>query len=298
MTRTATWARVGTNISECENVQTALQTAGLDYTVTKSEILLPSGVVIPDKVATIKEETGQYIGVVSKSYQIYQNQDAFEFVDSIPDIKFVKAGETNTGMVYIIGQLPETTVLNDTFAPYVIFQTSHNGRYNVKATICPLRIVCQNQFALSFRTMRNSFDIRHSRQLPSKVAQAQELIQDTARYMAGFTNTAEELALLKISSRDTVYEIIDKFFDGTIELTERQRKNMEEQKDQFMVCYTREDNQNFQGTAWGMINAFSDYITHKKRKETKNSADSAFMSVTFDTEAMNKFMSLVMSDAR
>lgn len=298
MTRTATWARVGTDIRECKNVQEALQTAGLDYTVTKSEIMLPSGIVIPDKVATVKEETGDYIGVVSKSYQIYQNQDAFDFVDSIPDIKFVKAGETNTGMVYVIGQLPETKVLNDTFTPYVIFQTSHNGRYNVRATICPLRIVCQNQFAYTFKTMRNTFDIRHSRQLPTKVAQAQILIQDTAQYMAGFTNTAEELALLKIDSRDTVYEIIDKFFDSTRELTERQKKSLEDRKDEYMICYTRDDNQNFQGTAWGMINAFSDFFTHKKRKETKNAAESAFMNVTFDTEAMNKFMSLVMERAR
>lgn len=91
MTRTATWAGLGTDVSTCKDVSEILKTAELDYEVSKSEILLPSGKVIPDRVATVKDN-GEYIGVVSKSYQIYQNNEAFEFVSDIPDVTIVKAG--------------------------------------------------------------------------------------------------------------------------------------------------------------------------------------------------------------
>lgn len=294
--RTATWEMIGTDVSTKTNVTDVLKESGLDYEVSKSPILLPSGFEIPDRVATVKNN-GDYIGVVSKSYEIYQNQDAFDFINNVPDIEFVKAGETRTGMVYIIGKLPEVTVLNDTFAPYVIFQTSHNGRYNVRATICPLRIVCQNQFNMSFKAMRNTIDIRHSRQLPHKVAQAQTLIVDTAQYMQGFTNTAEELAMLKLNNPDSIYEIIDAFFDSTKELTERQEKLMEAKKEFFIRCYEEDDNTNFRGTVWGAVNAFSDYTTHKKTKDTANKNESAFMSVTFDPTAMARFLEIAKSKA-
>ena len=297
MTRTATWAGLGTDVSTCKDVSEILKTAGLDYEVSKSEILLPSGKVIPDRVATVKDN-GDYIGVVSKSYQIYQNNEAFEFVSDIPNVSIVRAGETKSGMVYLIGKLPETTVLQDTFQPYVIFQTSHNGKYNVRATICPLRIVCQNQFAFSFKQMRNTIDIRHSRQLPTKVAQAHELIVDTAQYMTGFTNTAEELAMLKLHSANSVYEIIDAFFDSTKEITERQQKSIQEKKEHFIRCYEADDNSNFTGTVWGAVNGFADFLTHpEKRKKTKTAAESQFMTVTFDPTAMARFLEIAKSHA-
>ena len=136
--RTATWIRTGTDVRDCGNdIDRILTKANLDYTVDKSPIFLPNGYEIKDKVATVRKEDGVYIGVVSPTYEIYQNADAFRFISEIPNIDILKAGETHTGLVYMIGKLPDVKVLNDTFEPYVIFQTSHNGRYNVRATICP-----------------------------------------------------------------------------------------------------------------------------------------------------------------
>lgn len=293
MTRTATWEFVGKNVKSCGTVEEVIKTSGLDYEVEKQPIFLDGGFQIPNKVATVKKETGEYIGVVSPSYTIYQNKDALSFVDNIPNLEFVKAGETKGGMVYIIGKLPSTTVLNDEFTPFVIFQTSHNGMYNLRMTICPLRIVCQNQFAWSFKQMSNTISIRHSSQIESRVRQAQILMNDTAQYMHGFTNTAEELALLKLGSADTIYKIIDAFFDSTKEITERQRKAIEDKKSAIIRCYGADDNANFRGTAWGAVNAFTDFNTHAERKQTANATESKFMNVTFDTAALTKFIECV-----
>jgi phage/plasmid-like protein (TIGR03299 family) len=294
MTRTATWNNIGTTIDTCVTISDVLKTSGLDYTVEKKPIFLENGFEIPNKVATVKAETNQFIGVVSPSYQVYQNEEAFGFIDNIPNVKFVKAGETRNGMVYIIGELPSTTVLGDTFTPHIIFQTSHNGLFNVRATICPLRVVCQNQFAMSFKAMKNTMDIRHSRQLVQKIEQAQRLIIDTATYMHSFSDTAEELAMLKIGSAKNVYEIIDAFFDTTKEMTERQQKAIEEKKANVINCYHADDNQNFIGTAWGVVNAFSDYFTHAEaQKKTKTIAETKFTTVTFDGTNMNKLLECI-----
>lgn len=42
----------------------------------------------------------------------------------------------------------------------------------------------------------------------------------------------------------------------------------------------------------------TDFLTHKKHKNTVNANDSAFMKVTFDTEALNRFVTLATAMAR
>jgi phage/plasmid-like protein (TIGR03299 family) len=297
--RTSTWNGIGTSVKTATTVEEVLANAGLDYTVHKEPIMTQSGIIIPDKVATVRDD-GRPIGVVSKTYEILQNADAFGFVNDVPGIQFEKAGETKTGMVYLIGKLPDTTVLGDTFTPHLIFQTSHNGRYNVRATICPLRIVCQNQFAYSFKQMRNTIDIRHSRLMPTKIAQAQQLIADTAIYMQGFSDTAEELAMLKLNNPGSVYQIIDAFFESTKEITEIQKKHMQEKKDYFIKCYEADDNANFVGTGWGVVNAFSDFNSHgairARGGDIRRARESQFMAVTFDTDIL-KLMGIIRANS-
>lgn len=292
MERTTTWSGVGTDVSEKTSVDEILQKAGLDYTVTKEPVYLRDGILVPSRIATIKSETREPIGLVSDRYEIYQNADAFKFLEEIPDIQFVRAGETYNGMVYIIGKLPTLKVLDDEFTPYVIFQTSHNGRFSLRATICPLRIVCQNQFAMSFKNMTNTISIQHSKRLEGRIIEAQQLLKDTAIYMQGFTNTAEELALLKITDTDRS-KICDAFFESAKAITERQKSSFEEKKSRFNLCYNDDDNGNFRGTAWGLVNALTDYETHKERKQTPHSADTAFMQVTFDPSVMSRMLSII-----
>lgn len=292
MERTTTWSGVGTDVSEKTSVDEILQKAGLDYTVTKEPVYLRDGILVPSRIATIKSETREPIGLVSDRYEIYQNADAFKFLEEIPDIQFVRAGETYNGMVYIIGKLPTLKVLDDEFTPYVIFQTSHNGWFSLRATICPLRIVCQNQFAMSFKNMTNTISIQHSKRLEGRIMEAQQLLKDTAIYMQGFTNTAEELALLKITDTDRS-KICDAFFESAKAITERQKSSFEEKKSRFNLCYNDDDNGNFRGTAWGLVNALTDYETHKERKQTPHSADTAFMQVTFDPSVMSRMLSII-----
>lgn len=235
MAREATWTKIGTDVTKQTSVGEILKKAQLDYTVVKEPVYLHDGIVVPSRIATVKKETREPIGLVSERYEVYQNADAFNFLEEIPNIEFVRAGETYNGMVYIIGKLPSLEILDDKFTPYVIFQTSHNGWFSLRATICPLRIVCQNQFAMSFKEMQNTISIRHSSRIDSSIAEAQQLLKDTALYMQGFTNTAEELALLKVTDTDR-YKILDAFFESTKAITDRQKEALDEKKNRFNLC--------------------------------------------------------------
>ncbi len=293
--RTTTWNSIGTGVKST-NITDVLKKSGLDYRVVTQPVITKIGgkdIVIPNRVATVKEGTEEVLGIVSDRYHVCQNEEAFDFVNNVEGVEFVKAGETHTGMVYVIGKLPEVTVLGDTFTPYLIFQNGHNGFYTVKTTICPLRIVCQNQFNYAFRESPNTISIQHSSQYSAKLAEAEMLIKSTAKYMKNFNNTAEELAMLKLGDDTRVQNIINSFFQVAVDATDRQIITAETQRTELFTAYKAEDNNNFAGTAWGLINGFSDYLTHKETKNTKNKDESKFMTVTFDPKFFMSFVNHV-----
>ena len=294
ITREATWNKVGTDISEANSVKEALQISGLDYEVVKAPIYLSNGYRIKDQFATKKKGTDEIFGIVGKDYTIVQNEEAFSFVDGIisEGLTFVKAGETSY-MNYIIASLPEQYILDDKFKPYIIFQNSHAGDTTLKAAICPLRIICQNQFTMAFRNSENKISIRHSSSIHEKMDEAQHILQFNAEYMDNFNKMANKMAANKIGDEKAL-DIIDKYFLVDDNASTRKVNSNEEKKAILLNAYNAEDNQNFRGTQWGLVNAFSDYITHLDPvRKTNKSNISKFVNVTFNNGLMNNFINVV-----
>lgn len=291
--RETTWSRIGTDVSQATTLEQVLDTAGLNYNVIKAPIYtMQNGQLVEyeDKVATINEATGETFGIVSPKYEICQNASAFDFINSVTDdIEFVKAGTTHTGMVYIIAKMMNQDILGDSFTPYIIFQNSHNGEYTLKATISPLRIICQNQFNVAFRDSSNTVTIRHSSMLESRMDQGRILLGSTADYIKRFREEAEELAGIKIDYKKKK-RLLDKMFAITPEMSERVRDNIELNKARFLDAYDADDNQNFKGTAWGFLNAYADYTTHAPLSKRPNAADNAFMNISLLSNGMNNMV--------
>lgn len=279
--RTATWEAVGSNISAATSVEEALKISGLDYTGEKVPVFLEDGTPIPGAFCTKKEGTNDTFGVVGSQFEIIQNQEALSFVDNLVSegLTFVKAGE-NHKMLYLIGKLPSIEVLGDEVTPYLIFQNSHNGSTTLKATIAPLRIVCQNQFNLTFRKAVNKISLRHTKSIKGRLHTAQQVLLQNTEYLSEFQKQALGLAQEKVSKKQ-VDTLLDGIFEIKPEFNPTQVRRMEEKRDRFLSAYQADDNQNFLGTKWGLINAYTDFVTHKPlRKETPQALENHFIKTT------------------
>lgn len=279
--RTATWEAVGSNISAATSVEEALKISGLDYTVGKVPVFLEDGTPIPGAFCTKKEGTNDTFGVVGSQFEIIQNQEALSFVDNLVSegLTFVKAGE-NHKMLYLIGKLPSIEVLGDEVTPYLIFQNSHNGSTTLKATIAPLRIVCQNQFNLTFRKAVNKISLRHTKSIKGRLHTAQQVLLQNTEYLSEFQKQALGLAQEKVSKKQ-VDTLLDGIFEIKPEFNPTQVRRMGEKRDRFLSAYQADDNQNFLGTKWGLINAYTDFVTHKPlRKETPQALENHFIKTT------------------
>ena len=291
--RTTTWNAIGKSVEECRDLEGVLKASGLDYEVIKMPLYISDGSEVPNRFVTVRPDpkTGLHLyDVVSDKFEIVQNREAFDFVNYMGgDLQFQKAGETANGMVYIIGMLPEVNILGDAFTPYVIFRNGFSGKVKITAAICPLRLVCQNQFNFAFKNTQNSTTIRHVQNAHDKLEEAKEVLKMTADYMQELNTMAEQYVGIKLGSKD-----LDKLLDRMFPIVDAENMNsfklhqLEVNRERFKKAYLADDNSNFRGTAWGIINAYTDFITHRAamgNSETKE--EGKFMTVTFHPGLMN-----------
>ena len=192
----------------------------------------------------------------------------------------------------MIGKLPEVKVLGDSIEPHLIFQNSHDGSCSIKTTICMLRIVCQNQFVSSFKDSPATINIRHQGDLDEKLLVARQTMQGVYDYVKNYDAVANELAVKKVTPKK-FNEIVEGFFKLPEDVSERTKNYILERRENFVAAYNADDNQNFKGTKWGVINAYSDLITHEDyvRKTPKWETNRFLNSLSPST--MNEFMSMV-----
>ncbi len=292
--RTTTWHAIGKSVEECRDLEGVLSASGLDYNVIKVPVFKEDEwgqfQQIPHRFLTKRDDETKDYDIVSDRFHVIQNRDAFEFVNYMGDeLKFLKAGETDSGMVYIIGVLPQVSILGDAFTPHVIFRNGFSGNVKITAAICPLRIVCQNQFNFAFKHTNNAITIKHMSSAEAKLKEARDVLKMSADYMARLNEMAKQYASVKLMPTE-FDRVMDNLFPmNNLEgMKQYQIERLEAERAAFKQAYFADDNANHRGNAWGIVNAYTDFITHKEPyRNTKTKNDSKFMTVTFHPGLMN-----------
>ena len=297
--RNATWYNVGMDVNT-NSIEEVLEKADLNYTVVGRPLkyrVADKYYNVDNKMITIRQDKPEEnFGIVSSNYQILQNSEAFDFVSSIDEnLEFIKAGTTRGGIIYVISRLDEVEVLGDKIRPHLIFQNGHNGFVTIKANICMLRMICQNQFNYAFAEASNAVSIRHNGDINEKMVNAKETLIRTKEYIAAYKNMAENFATTKINDRILQKIISEMLIKGKdIDDVEDKRGYIKKDIETFTEAYHNEDNQNFIGTAWGVINAYTDFSTHlAPKKVSKNYFENRFVRNTFDNKGITKLVDVI-----
>ena len=297
-TRMATWTNIGKDVTACMDYRAVLRDAGLDYKVIKKPAKVRIGGRdrrVPGDYYTMRKDESKLYGKVTDKYNIVQNVDAFNFVSYMgDDLIFERAGETAGGMVFIIGKLPDVDILGDRFTPHVIFSNDFKTERSIRAAICPLRIICQNQFSFAFKDANNTVSVRHTRNANERLKEAKIVLKANADYMKQLTTMAEGYARMQVSPRQ-IDMVLDAMFPVRADdASDKVRKLIREKErfaERFREAYNAPDNYYFRGTAWGLINAYADCMTHDTpQKKRENWEENQFSKVSFGNSEANKFV--------
>ena len=290
------WHGLGTAVDKCLNSAEALTAAGLDWQVVPKPVFDGNGNQIPNYIANTRSLDGTVLGIVTNRYSIVQNQDAFSFTDNLigDDVKYVTAGSLNNGRkIWLLAQLPKEKILGDDISPYICFTNTHDGTGAVKVCCTPIRVVCNNTLNLALSTATRSWSTRHTGDISSKLFEAERTLELTHEYMKQLNESAEKYCDIKVDE-EALMQIVGTLFPYNENSSERTKDTQKQNREKFLTCYVAPDIAQFMGTAWGVINAASDFATHvTPNRMTKKYAENNWNRVLNGHPIIDKVVSAV-----
>ena len=292
------WHGLGTEVAEAPTSADALRFAGLDWHVDQEPVFNARGGIILGYKANVRDRDGSVLGIVGSRYKVVQNEDAFKFTDGLigGEVRYETAGSLRGGrQIWLLAKMRPCKVAGDEVEPYLCFTNAHDGSSGVKVCMTPIRVVCNNTLNLALNTAKRSWTMRHTESIHERLDEARDCLFKAREYMNGLAAYAENAAEIRLWDTD-VKAILNELFPVTEKSTDREKANAEKCKSEFMVCYFAPDIVKFRGTAWGFINAASDFVTHSMpHRNTQNYAENNWGRIMDGHAIMDKAVKLCMA---
>ena len=306
--RKAFYEGMGVTIDNCTSLESALRLSGLDFEVEKKPLYFadmmdngyPNFVEIKDQFSTVRSDTKQSLGVVGKDYNILQNREAFDFLDDIcaQGAKFETAGffKKNGAASYISMSTEPVSILGDRFDPYMMISNGFDGGSAVKVVLTPIRAICRNTAIYAIKKASFKVSIKHSNVMMGRLENAKELLLANSNYLNALKEEAEKLAV-KPFSEEAFNALINKLYPIKSEDSELIQIRNLALVEQLIKAYKQEDLQNFNGSAWKVLQAVSDFESHRpqlrKTKEISNAGTPGFQVVMNGMPLLNRVYQMI-----
>jgi phage/plasmid-like protein (TIGR03299 family) len=311
------WHGLGRKVDEALTSEDAIKMSGLDWTVHPVPLYthrtekvkgqeMEYAYEVENYKANVRSSDNSVLGVVTDRYRIVQNAQAFAFTDALIEegVVYETAGSLRDGkIVWLLAKMPEVKILKDKTVPYLVFTNSHDGSGAVKAALTPIRVVCQNTLNFALAGAQRTWSMRHVGDIDYKLSEAKRTLELADTYMKKFNKVAEEFSQIKVSDKQ-VREILNQVIpmpvtesskNKTATKAVREIVNVQKMHDAFFNAYNNVTNiKQFKGTAWGVINAFSDFATHTRPlRVTSVSKERMFEKVIGGHETIDKAFDLL-----
>lgn len=265
------WHNLGTVFDHEVDTQEMLDIALLsDWNIDLEKITLPHdcyrdyyAVVRTRPLSTERE----ILGVVGERYKVLQNEELLEFGDNLLDNGGVweTAGSLKHGtLVFASLRMDREIVLDpngvaDRVLPYLLVHTSHDGSVAVQASATGVRVVCANTFNMAMRGVKQTFKVRHTQTLEGRLKAAKEALSLGNEYFDRAEAEMTDLIQTKVTQAQ-FDKVLAKIMpepknDSKIATTKYNNKI-----EAIRNIYTGETNGMIAGTAWGVLNAFTERL--------------------------------------
>jgi len=263
------WHGLGTIVQEALTAAEAIHLAGLDTTASLQDMYVQSSagwVTVPDKHAVVREDDNRVLGVVGNNYEIIQNRDCFDFMDSLigeGQAVYETAGSLRGGSrLFLTVKLPEAMYIGpDKVEKYLLLSTSHDGSLALKVQWTPVRVVCANTLSVALgKKSTSSIAVRHTESYRDKITEARKVLQLTELYYARMEATFNQmlntpLTTLRFSA------VVDELFP------KKEKDSTKAANDKKLILdlfHGGKGHENIQGTQWAAFNAITEFVDHHK----------------------------------
>ena len=275
------WHGLGTYVGdEAVTSQVALKESGLDWEVNKVPLKTVFDTPIATHVAIERSTDSKVLGIVGAKYEPFQNRDAFSMLDSLVEggeMRYHTAGSLRGGQrVWLLGKFGSHEVVKgDHVDEFVFLYNSHDGSSAVRAIPTTVRVVCANTAAMALSEAKgrkiNGLTVRHTTNMSDRLAQASKILGFSREIASAEAEVNKFLATLAMNTSKW-NEFLAELMPDRETLEEGQydtrRNNVRGDLTNLFESGVINDIEGVRGTAWGALNAITEYVNHHSTVKT------------------------------
>lgn len=266
---TGAWHKLGTTTESKLTAAEAIKVAQLDWEVEQVPCLHQGNngdlLQVPDNYIVRRKDTLAPLSVMSSRYTPIQNQEVFDFADSIigeGQAVWDTAGSLAGGrkifmQVELEGKLFLNSNPDDTTVKKILFISSHDGSKALQGMITPHRVVCQNSMNAALRNHTNAFKVFHRKNYQSKKDEAAKVLELAHAYFDDLQVVMNQLAETEVTT-----SYVDGFLGALLPASREEVPTRTENRRNELVNLFQNGRGNNGRTKWDLFNAVTEFVDH------------------------------------
>ena len=276
------WHGLGQLMPIGASVEEWQRQAGMDYQIKRGRVRYATELVgadtrvsdlhvIDDKVVLFRSDTGAALGLVSDSYKVVQPAEVLELFRewaAAGGVTIESAGVLFGGKRYFAtAKLSETMCIDgtqDKMVLYALFSTSADGSLASEVRLVTIRVVCNNTLSIALGTAA-AYRVTHRSVF--SIDTAKSVIEAANQEFGSFMTMARDLAKIKME-RDVAEGMTVKLLMKASEEVARESAAFDKIMSLFNGAGKGSNFETAHDTAWGWLNAVTEYADHHVRART------------------------------
>ena len=280
----APWHSLGSKLTEGAPLEVWAREAGLNFIVNAADVQFetPDGNKVYDSRRVLyRNDTNAPLAVVGSKYKVVQPMEVLEFFRNLTvehGWSLETAGVLFNGAKYwaLARTGQEVRIMGqDLLQDYVLLATACDGTLRTVAKRTSVRVVCNNTLTLASMTDRQlAIKISHASNFDAAAVQAKMGLVDS---WSEFSDKVDALAQRRVSNREAVEFVVGLFGDTTKPLDAQPAiKTIAKVLQLFDGQGRGAELASSKGTAWGLVNATTEYVDWHKGQDQSRRLDNAW----------------------
>ncbi|WP_095148440.1 DUF932 domain-containing protein [Pseudomonas sp. Irchel s3a18] len=287
------WHCLGNQLSPKQPLEVWQQEAGMNWQIQESPVRFMAEAVghlgtihsFPEQKVLYRSDTKAPLSVVSNRYQVVQPREVLEFYRDLTErsgYELETAGVLKGGRkLWALARTGQSTAIkgNDVVNGYLLLATSCDGTLATTATPTTVRVVCNNTLTISLSGATRAIKVSHSTRFDPRTVKKQLGI--AISQWDEFMYQMRALADRKVHTKEALGFFMDVLCDtgahDPIPNVLPNKRAMEKVQNLYEGRGQGANLESARGTAWGLLNAVTEYVDHEKRaRSSEYRMDSAW----------------------
>ncbi len=270
------WHGLGQELTANAPIETWVQQAGMEWKIKRGVVRYATergddmGLKdMPDQHVLFRSDTKQSLGIVSSKYQVVQPSEVLEFFRDLTDANGYTLNTAGTlfdgRKFWALAAIGESACVvgDDKVEGFLLLSSSCDGTLATTARFTTVRVVCNNTLGMALKgTAKHEIIVRHSTKFDAEEAKRNlGLARDG---FGEFLKASRQLAAKSVS-KQTAADFVEKLLRDTKMITAQDVTKSTPYTRILELFNTSAMGGTLisaEGTAWGMVNAVTEYVDH------------------------------------